>query len=367
MFLGLVLVASAANASLWSRAAGPKGMLMISSPLLQWQIWGDKGSVVAKFWCKVDGIEIPSRYVERFRRIEAQPLIQLKQGEHRIEMWATSSDEITVRKDWTVNVVADAHTTIPDVSLDQQLVLEKVNDFRATLGLQPVTPNRSMCAAARQHANYLAENRLTGHFQGEGSPNFVGVTPDDRLNAFGYVGGSMEVVQSGRADLDEALDMLIGAPYHRQAFLSGSAVEAGGSQFGERLVILFGDIQNSQTIVHPYDGQKGSPLAWHGRERPNPLRIHKGVTTPTGYPIVFSRASSDSEPIRFQEAALHEMPLGAPVDIVINSPENDTQLTDSVFLIPVQPLKPRTTYCAQVVARSPKGEDISRKWTFSTR
>lgn len=367
LILGLSLATSMAHASLWSRAAGPKGQLMISRPLLQWQVWGDKGSIVTKVWCKVDGIEIPSKYVDSARRIEAQPPSQLRLGEHKIEMGATSSDEITVRKDWTVSVVANAQTTIPETSSDQELVLRKVNDFRAALGLQPVTANRSMCAAARQHAKYLSENRLTGHYQGEGNPNFVGVTPDDRLNAFGYVGGSMEVVQSGRANLDEALDLLIGAPYHRQAFLAGGEVEAGGSQFGERLVIVFGDIRAPQTIVHPYDGQRGAPLSWNGNERPNPLRIHKALSTPTGYPIVFSRATSDPKPIRFQEASLSEMPAGLPVDVAINSPENDTQLTDSVFLIPVKPLKVRTTYRVSVAAVSPNGEDIGRTWTFTTR
>lgn len=356
-----------AGADLLSSSCGPSGQVLLRRPVLKWIVWGDKGSRIAKIECNLNGRPVPASYDEGERVAFVRLSQPLPTGSYRVEMRAHTSDDIVFRKQWEFAVRPDALDAIEQPTTLQRTILDHVNDIRAELRLPPAKPNDLLNFCAQRHSDYLAANSATGHYQKEGLPLFFGATPTDRLAACGYTGSSSEVVIFGRSDLRGSIEKLFTAPYHRLPFMQPSPVEVGGGSAGERVVVLFGGDSGDGVVVSPYDGQRNVATKWVDLERPDPLRIHPGLDRPIGYPIVFSCFTNDYQRIRLVSARLQVAANGTDVPIAINSPDNDSELTDSVFLLPRTPLSPETTYKASVEITLPNGARAAKIWKFTTR
>ena len=61
-----------------------------------------------------------------------------------------------------------------------------LNQLRARAGLTEFLHNPQLEIAALNHANYLANNIMTGHNESQGLFGFTGVSPKDRVVYSGY-------------------------------------------------------------------------------------------------------------------------------------------------------------------------------------
>jgi uncharacterized protein YkwD len=78
-------------------------------------------------------------------------------------------------------------------------ILQRLNTLRAQNGLQPVALNSALTAAAQRHSQDMAK---TGNISHTGSD---GTTPEQRMRAAGYAGGTgEEALYGGRATVDDA-------------------------------------------------------------------------------------------------------------------------------------------------------------------
>jgi uncharacterized protein YkwD len=78
-------------------------------------------------------------------------------------------------------------------------ILQRLNALRAQNGLQPVALNSALAAAALRHSQDMAKTGNTAHVGSDGS------TPDQRMRAAGYAGGTgEEAIYGGRATVDDA-------------------------------------------------------------------------------------------------------------------------------------------------------------------
>ncbi|RKZ75879.1 MAG: hypothetical protein DRQ57_05835 [Gammaproteobacteria bacterium] len=110
-------------------------------------------------------------------------------------------------------------------SLDKAYVY--LNQLRASAGLTEFSQNPQLEIAAFNHANYLADNFMTGHYEAHGTFRFTGVSPKDRTINAGYRSLSVsENVSTGNANsIDynansiDSIDRLMSAIYHRFGFL----------------------------------------------------------------------------------------------------------------------------------------------------
>jgi len=273
-------------------------------------------------------------------------------------------DRLTVTKDWTFQVSTKATPILAEANPQQIQALNLANGYRENLGLPPMTIEPHLDAAALAHANYLAINHRTGHYEKEGEPGFVGITPEDRLEAFGYCGGSWECVTYNSGGVSESVRDLYNAPYHRIPFLQpGSNVPFGSGYAGKNLSIKFGDNSTIDSEVSPGNQQTGIPTSWDGNETPNPLRMHPEAASVVGYPIVFGFFSPDNPTVNLVSATLTQN--GRTVDCYVNSPDNDDHLQAAVIVIPKRPLTPDTTYHAHVEIKA-NHKTIARDWTFTT-
>ena len=102
-----------------------------------------------------------------------------------------------------------------------------LNEYRRGSGLSALKPNQILSQAAKNHAEYSAQNEYMGHDEAAGRVKFSGATPADRALAVGYKSTLVLENIAYKSDFKEAVDGLFSAIYHRFAFLNLSVNEVG--------------------------------------------------------------------------------------------------------------------------------------------
>lgn len=102
-----------------------------------------------------------------------------------------------------------------------------LNEYRRDSGLSALKPNQILSQAAKNHAEYSAQNEYMGHDETAGRAKFSGATPADRALAVGYKSTLVLENIAYKSDFKEAVDGLFSAIYHRFAFLNLSVDEVG--------------------------------------------------------------------------------------------------------------------------------------------
>ncbi len=347
-----------------SRAYGPQTLVRVSRPTLRWEVWPGPGSRLTEAAMTINGQDVDPTYDSRKRVLAYTPSQPLDPGTYKVECKVVVDDCLPVTKNWNFKVAAGAISSLPEPTNDQLSEIGEINRLRRALKLPDLQVDPRLCAAAMAHTSYLDRNHMTGHYQNPGDPGFVGQSPADRLDAFGFAQGSWEGVDYGPLSASESVQRLFDAPYHRVPFLQPGASQVGAAFLPSHMTLEFGMSQETATVTSPADGQRNIPLSWHGPESPDPLAIHHEDGT-CGYPIVFAHFTPMLDKIIVDGASL-ETALGAQVPFWLNTPANDKELDVAAFVIPRQPLSPNTGYTVTVNAHTKSGEDISRTWRFVT-
>jgi len=173
-------------------------------------------------------------------------------------------------------------------------VLDKINTYRKTLGLNPVKGFDSVLSKGCQaHAEYLVKNSNHPSTAGLGMHNEDAKIPG--YSKEGERAGKNSVIAS--LDPLEAVDSWMATPFHRRPFLNPDLKQIGlgtavGGKLGRLTVLDAGtDVGTEKPIFYPYDKQRDIPLAYQPGERPSP--IPEGNDNPAGYPITVSFPSSN--------------------------------------------------------------------------
>jgi hypothetical protein len=116
-------------------------------------------------------------------------------------------------------IVEMAHANVFEPS-DLEQAYAYLNQIRAKAGLTEFSRNAQLEIAAFNHANYLANNLIIGHYENQGIFGFTGVYPKDRTMNAGYRSTLVsENVSSGNVNSIDSIEKLMGAIYHRFGFL----------------------------------------------------------------------------------------------------------------------------------------------------
>ena len=95
-----------------------------------------------------------------------------------------------------------------------------LNQLRVRAGMTEFSANPQLEQAAFNHANYLVDNFMVGHYESAGTTGFTGVRVNDRVVFAGYRSTFVsENVSSGSRKSKDAIDGLMSAIYHRFGFL----------------------------------------------------------------------------------------------------------------------------------------------------
>ena len=86
-----------------------------------------------------------------------------------------------------------------------------LNEYRRGSGLSSLRQNQILSQAAKNHADYSAQNEYMGHDETAGRAKFSGATPADRALAVGYKSTLVLENIAYKSDFKEAVDGLFSA------------------------------------------------------------------------------------------------------------------------------------------------------------
>src|SRR5579871_2028310 len=345
----------------YQRAFGPQGKVKLSRPKLVWEVWPGDGSKLTRFHVSINGRLVSAEYDPTAKRVWYRWDAPLEPGRYEVEADAAIDDELLLKKHWSFTIADDARAELPPLEEIQLKAVSQVNELRATLGLPNVHPEPSLCAAAQGHAAYMRDSGHVSHEEAYAAKTYVGYSLNDRLSAFGFVGGAAEDVgYLSRKTFADTIRALFDAPSRRVAFLQPGSPQIGTGIADDRVALDFEMNQVEGLTVSPCDGQGHVPSSWNGFETPNPLRAHGGQAV-TGYPIVV--AAFGAHPVQIADGSVSLKTDGRPVECYLNTPRNDDQLHSTLLLIPVHPLA-SGRYEAQAELTLANGTTKSIRWSF---
>lgn len=262
-------------------------------------------------------------------------------------------------------------TPLPDAALARlsATLVEKINQQRQLEGAPELTLHEGHSRGCLDHALYLARHEVRdAHDQDRTLP---GATDAGREAA--------RVASIVFDDANDALRAWLAAPAHR-AWLTDPALRSVGiglaSSKKDKPICVFDFVRGRPTaapskgpdpVVYPAPVQNGVPLAFPGREVPDPLPMNDDKLA--GYPITITFPSGVRVP---ESRAWLEDESGANVPVWFSSPTRPANENfvrnqqNTICLFAKEILRPGTRYLVRIEAQV-GGQDWTRVWTFTTQ
>ena len=263
-------------------------------------------------------------------------------------------------------LLPDMSAPEPTVESSGDVVIDRVNYWRALAGLPALPMNAALMQATRNHADYHVLNGGGAHTESPGLPGFTGSSIHDRAVEAGYPRRSwVDEDVAFNSDALENVDLFVETVFHRLPLLHPSAIAIGyATASGNGRAITVIDVGLDQNydpgldlpVVYPGPGQADVPRLWYAYESPNPV---PGVPNPVGFPVTVSFLIGQS--VEWGVVSLVGAG-GAVVDIILA--EGPTW-RKSLGIVPRTPLEPGTTYTATVTG-TVDGVGITKTWSFTT-
>ncbi len=358
--------------------AGPEGTLGLRRPTISQRLVLAPDERIRNAYLQLDDQWVTPTWDE-FGVVRYTPEQPLPTGEHTARLvveveWGEGHTYPPLISNVTFTIAVDALEELPAPGPEELRALAWVNAYRSAAGLSPLQYSRVLGAVAAGHASYLALNpqqhQRDAHSQTPGTPGFFGATVRERTRYFGYIDSSYEVVNfTDRAEA--AVDGWMESLYHRIPLIKPGVRWLGygvaGSGTGLVNVMMTGPSEDAAGVaLWPHPDQTGVPTSWSGAEVPDPLALYPGAQGPVGYTISMTFGGRP-ERLVLQEGELTG-PEGA-VRVMRFDPTNDPNLSDTVALIPYEPLEPATTYTVRLtgeVTVDGEAERFDRTWSFTT-
>lgn len=252
------------------------------------------------------------------------------------------------------------------------------NYRRATIGLAPFTRNSLLDKSSAAHSNYLKLNNsysTEGHNETIGNLGYTGATPGQRIAVVGYADPVTSENMSSTSTLSgRALtDLLVDAPYHRQAQLGAfqdAGAASGPSTDGLTLqyVIDFGGKNTKvgptarQMVTYPFNGQTGVYVDWMANEVPNPVPDLAGQRV--GYPVSIGSPLASSMTVTTFTLS-NDKGVNVSTRLITTRTDTNGSLGPYAFVVPLAPLTNGAAYTAHAVGTI-DGQPFDLTWAFTT-
>lgn len=255
--------------------------------------------------------------------------------------------------------------------------IQMLNEWRATVGVAPVSHDPAQSEGCRLHASYYGLTGHTGHKEEPSSPGYT--------EAGDKAAASSVLTYGGGADGPYAWE---NAVYHRTSLLDPKLATSGfWAEHGLGCMGVFGEDENRKTpelaiYPYPYNGQRGVTTTFACNEMPNPCGSVPGNSgeQPTGFiPSVQFNGPWESIYGPLVSTAQLVPDGGAPVALTVedNDSGQGSYLDEGFDLIPHKPLAADTWYTASATGvlrtytSSEEGKEtlvpFSVSWRFQTK
>jgi len=302
-----------------------------------------------------------------------------------------------------------------DIPVEQKKALSYLNKLRIGVGLIPLVTNHKLATSAKNHANYLIQNGIIGHYEEKNKLGYTGEYGSNRAMYSGYKTSMViENISNNNFSAKESIDGLMGAIYHRFGFLDfhideiGIGIEQSKTNKSQTAFVydmgshnleeicqkknsiksgeyamnicadkslkieakLFNHIldtnrkRNPKVITYPYNGQSDVPPAFYD-ELPDPLPNY----SVSGFPISMSFNDSYFRDINMISFKLFDDKGKEIKDTIIYNHATDPNRRLKKFEFALFPLK-RLAWSRKYIVKATykvNGKIENREWEFKTR
>ncbi len=306
-------------------------------------------------------------------------------------------------------------TPLIDIPLEEKRGLDYLNKIRVNSGLVPFKLNPKLQKASKNHAKYLIENHIIGHYEDSNKIGYTGRYGSQRAIYSGYKTSMIiENISNNNPNYKESIDGLMSAIYHRFGFLDFHTDEIGigiwqnrkdrlesafvydmGSSNLEAIcqdknsitsgeyaqgicanknlkiraslfnrVLNKNRLRNSKIVTYPYNNQIDVPPVFY-EELPDPLPDY----SVSGFPISISFNESYFKSVRLLSFKLFNSEKKELKDVIIYDYKTDPNRRLKKFefaLFPLKRLLWGRDYFVKVKYIA-DGKLESRAWKFRTR
>ena len=223
--------------------------------------------------------------------------------------------------------------------------LWRVDCYRAVLELPSAQGEERLHSAAQAHADYMEIHGELTHEELGDNQGFTGEYVWNRAAAAGFELSNQwisEVLADGLGPAG-AVDLWMGSVYHRAPLVDPDLSHLG---FGEAGVytsmVLVGDFPGTEgaEVIYPPDGMVGVPVDFDSdSEWPDPAPEHQLV----GFPITWSVARR-AEGGELLDVKVELTGPEGELEVLLLQPEDDPWLEAMAAVVPVEPLRPASSY-----------------------
>jgi hypothetical protein len=246
-------------------------------------------------------------------------------------------------------------------------VLGWLNQQRTTNGLPALTLDAARSAGCAAHNSYMALNNSFGHGEDSSKPGYT---------AAGAEAGQLAVLstaywlppQTGGSSYGDPFER---APFHLAVILNPGLTSVGIDQHSGYLCIARASISSDSPgglAVYPGNNTRGWAPQESSSELPTTPEAVLGIGTDTGKHLyVWTTGTWSTHPaLRVTAATLTDSSGGTVPLRWCDNPSCGWHVAyNSAILIPTTPLKPQTTYTAEVNVSTENGP-LSKTWSFTT-
>ncbi|NOU93687.1 S-layer protein [Paenibacillus sp. LMG 31456] len=375
----LALPAQQADAFSYSYEGVPKQTIGVTKPTLTFYFKSDMNIAPTTYSMYLNGERVAVSYDAANSIFSYTPSKDLAPGNYSVRISIKFAGYEALEKTWSFQVSKNAIKQFSAATPDQLNALAVINDYRVLHGLPSVKYNEQLSASATAHASYLDINKIKQsqtsqdslHSEDPSKDAYIGTTPLERAAYFGYTKAVGEDAAYISGTDDEAIDALFDAPYHRNPFLNPYIREVGVGKIGNYTIIEFGLEPDAgpQLVVSPTEGDRYVPTSFDGNESPDPLSIHPNEVFPIGYPIMAQYYGSSVDKVKLLSSELLDSKK-QPVETLVNTPDNDKNLTNAVIIMPRKPLQADSSYHVKLKLQVTKKDGSivteDKEWDFTT-
>ena len=256
----------------------------------------------------------------------------------------------------------------PTANLCSPPWLSRLNFWRSTASLPPVSENAVWSSGDYLHSRWMVKNNLASHDETPGTPYYTSAG-DVAGNS-----GNIAVSTSSSAPDDYAIDWWMGAPIHAMAMMDPRFTSTGfgsyrenrpsGWEAGFTLDTSRGTSYSGgkYPMFWPGNGKTVPLRTYSGNEWPNPLQACSGYSGTVGLPVFVEVGGNVSTTV----GPVHSFTgNGTALSHCVIDSQNAAigsylKWRGAVIVIPKAPLQPGVTYVVTLTVNN-----VARTWTFS--
>ncbi len=255
-----------------------------------------------------------------------------------------------------------------DLETQRAAALARVNQWRAAIGVAPLTRHPALDQSAQAHALYYKLNNGSGgvgiHDEKPGLPGFTGEDFFARAQAAGYPSRNVNENMSLTGNQLTSLDWYIGTINHRLTLLDPRYIHIGFGVVNDSVKVDVLDLGAPEWNATadpaweqwPPDGASGIGTSFSG-ESPNAFG---NVSYPVGSPITLKYNAGS---VAFASATITANGQAVPSFAVTGT----GWLSRNTDLIATkEPMQPSTDYKVTVTGTA-SGQSFTRTWAFRTK